>query len=196
MGSSIDFKDLWSKQTVSPPDINELLVKLKQFKNKGIRKLILTSILLVATIGFVAFIWYIFQPQLITTKIGITLTILAMLVFMFFYSKLAVSYKAIDGQQSNTEYLQNLIAIQVKQKFLQSRVLSLYFILLGTGICLYLYEYALKMPLYIAIATYFVTLSWFALNWFYLRPKQVKKERDKINDLISKFEVLTKQFED
>lgn len=196
MDSNIDFKDLWSKQTVSQPDINELLVRLKQFKNKGIRKLILTSILLVATIGFIAFIWYAFQPELITTKIGITLAILAMLVFMFFYSKLAVSYKAIDEQQSNTEYLQNLIAIQVKQKFLQSSVLSLYFILLGTGICLYLYEYALKMPLYMAIATYLVTLSWFALNWFYLRPKQIKKEQDKINDLISKFEVLTKQFKE
>lgn len=196
MDSNIDFKDLWNKQTVSPPDINELLVKLKQFKNKSIKKLIFTSILLIATIVFISFIWYAFQPELVTTKIGSTLTILAMLVFIFFYIKLASSYTAIDGEQSNTEYLQKLISIQLKQKFLQSNVLSLYFILLGTGICLYLYEYALKMPWYMAITTYVLTLSWFAINWFYLRPKQIKKEQDRINGLIVKFEMLTQQFKE
>lgn len=196
MDSNIDFKDLWNKQTVSPPDINELLVKLKQFKNKSIKKLIFTSILLIATIVFISFIWYAFQPELVTTKIGSTLTILAMLVFIFFYIKLASSYTSIDGEQSNTEYLQKLISIQLKQKFLQSNVLSLYFILLGTGICLYLYEYALKMPWYMAITTYVLTLSWFAINWFYLRPKQIKKEQDRINGLIVKFEMLTQQFKE
>jgi hypothetical protein len=69
MDSNIDFKDLWSKPNrESARYSSELLVRLKQFKNKASRKLILTNILLVATIGFIAFIWYAFQPELITTK--------------------------------------------------------------------------------------------------------------------------------
>lgn len=193
MDNNIDFKDLWKKQAVSQPNIEELRSRLKHFKKTSLRILIITNILLILTCLLIAFVWYYFQPQYITTKIGIILTILAMVIYLFVYNKLILFYQNIDNTQSNNEYLQKLVTIKTKQHFLQSSILSLYFILLGSGICLYMYEYALKMTLFWGIFVYVAMLTWICFTWFYLRPKEIKKQQHKINSLIAKFEAINDQ---
>lgn len=193
--NNIDFKDLWKQQTVSPPNMEELLSKLKHFKKLSMSKLIKTNVMLIATSFFIGFIWYKFQPELISTKIGIILIIFAMALYLFVYNKLGSFYKNIDDNQSNSEYLQKLISIKEKQQFLQSSVLSLYFILLGSGLSLYMYEYTSRMTIFWAGITYGVTLGWVGFTWFYLRPKEIKKQQGSINGLIAKFEAVNKQLE-
>lgn len=193
MDNNIDFKDLWKQQAVSPTNIEELLSKLKYFKRVSLRKLVITNVLLIATSAFIIFIWYFYQPEFISTKIGIILTISAMLMYLFVYNKLVAFYKTIDGTQSNSEYLQKLISIKTKQHFLQSTMLSLYFILLGSGLCLYMYEYTSRMTIFWGIFTYVVMLGWIGFTWFYLRPKEIKKEQARVNGLIAKFEAVNKQ---
>lgn len=195
MNDNIDFKDLWKRQTVSQPNIEDLLAKLKDFKRASLRKLVLANVLLIATSGFIIFIWYHYQPEFISTKIGIVLTILAMAIYLFVYNRLAGFYKTIDETQSNSEYLQKLISIKTKQQFLGSKVLSLYFVLLGSGLCLYMYEYASKMTSFFGIFTYLVMLGWIGFAWFYLRPREIKKQQEKINSLIAKFEAVNKQLD-
>ena len=193
MENNIDFKNLWKQQSVSPPNMEELLSKVKHFKSVSIRKLVITNVLLIATSVFIGFIWYRYQPQFISTKIGIVLIIFAMALYLFVYNKLITFYKNIEGNQSNSEYLQNLISIKAKQHYLQSRVLSLYFLLLGSGLGLYMYEYTSRMTILWAIVSYTITLGWIGFTWFYLRPKEIKKEQNRINTLISKFEAVNNQ---
>ena len=193
--NNIDFKDLWKKQTVSQPNIEDLMARLKQFKKAAVRSLWVANFLLAITSVFIIFIWYYFQPQFISTKIGIVLTILSMAFYLTFYNRLMNNYKNIDANQTNHEYLQKLIEIKKKQQFMQSTVLSWYFVVLLTGICLYMYEYASRMTVLYALLTYGVTLLWIGFNWFYLRPKQIKKQQEKINQLIGKFEEVNAQLE-
>lgn len=196
MDNNIDFKNLWQKQPVSQPNMEDLLLKLKQFKNSNFRKLIITNISLIATSGFIAFVWYYYQPQLITTKIGIVLTILAMVIYLFSYNKIFSTLNKTENTLTNNEYLQSLITLKSKQKFMQTTMLSLYFVLLSLGICLYLYEYTSRMTAFWAIFTYAITLAWIGINWFYIRPKTIKKQQTKLDELISKFETLNKQFKE
>ena len=193
--NNIDFKDLWKKQTISQPNIEDLMARLKQFKKAAVRSLWVTNFLLAITSVFIIFIWYYFQPQFISTKIGIVLAILSMTFYLTFYNRLMNNYKNIDANQTNHEYLQKLIEIKKKQQFMQSTVLSWYFVVLLAGICLYMYEYASRMTVFYALLTYGVTLLWIGFNWFYLRPKQIKKQQDKINTLIEKFEEVNNQLE-
>jgi Flp pilus assembly protein TadB len=193
--NNIDFKDLWKKQTVNQPNIEDLMARLKQFKKAGLRSLWKTNILLFATSAFIVFIWYYYQPQFISTKIGIVLAIMAMIMYVGVYNGLLRIYKDIDTNQTNQEYLQKLILIKRKQQFMQSTILSWYFVLLLAGICLYMYEYASRMTVFYALITYGVTLLWIGFNWFYMRPKQIKKQQAKINELIVKFEDINKQLD-
>jgi hypothetical protein len=71
--------------------------------------------------------------------------------------------------------------------------MSFYFIALTIGICLYMYEYASRMTFLGASLAYGLTLLWMAINWFFILPKQIKKQQFKINSLIEKFEEINKQ---
>ncbi|WP_433813950.1 hypothetical protein [Flavobacterium johnsoniae] len=191
--NNIDFKDLWKKQAISQPDMTDLLARVNKFKKTGLRCLWITNILLLATSVFIAFVWFYYQPQFISTKIGIVLVILAMLIYLMTYNKLLGNYKNIEANQTNHDYLQKLIEIKKKQQFLQTKMMSFYFIALTIGICLYMYEYASRMTALGAGLTYGITLFWMLFNWFYLRPKQIKKQQEKINSLIDKFEEINNQ---
>ncbi|MFH7002863.1 hypothetical protein [Flavobacterium bizetiae] len=194
--NNIDFKDLWKKQAVNKPNIEDLLARLKQFKKASLRSLWRTNILLAGTSAFIIFIWYRYQPEFISTKIGIILAILAMVMYVGVYNRVLSTFKNIDSTQTNQEYLQQLILIRKKQQYMQSKVLSWYFVLLMAGICLYMYEYASRMTVFYALITYGITLLWIAFNWFYIRPKQIAKQQDKINGLIEKFEAINHQLEE
>lgn len=196
MSANIDFKNLWKQQEAEQPELSDLMLLLRSYKNKGLKRLVLTNVLLVmATVGLVL-IWYYFQPQLITTKIGLITTILAMLIFVLAYNTLFKYYKSASEFESNSAYLKNLITLKRKQKFMQTTMLQLYFILLSLGVCLYLYEYVKLMPTVVGLLVYALTLAWLAFNWFYLRPKTIKKQEKKLDILIKKFEMINRQLDE
>ncbi len=190
--NSIDFKNIWQQQKVSQPNLEELLNKLKQFKHASLKKLFISNIFLLVVSGLILFIWYFYQPKFLTTKIGIVLTILAMIIYLFAYNKLYPFYTKINTAQTSNEYLESLIQLKNKQKFMQTKMLRLYFIMLSVGICLYMIEYASKMDVIWAIVTYATTLTWIGFNWFYIRPKMIKKQEAKLTDLIAKFDSVNR----
>ncbi|WP_163516502.1 hypothetical protein [Gelidibacter japonicus] len=196
MSANIDFKNLWKQQEAEQPELSDLMLLLRSYKNKGLKRLVLTNVLLVITTVGLVLIWYYFQPQLITTKIGLITTILAMLIFVLAYNTLFKYYKSASEFESNSAYLKNLITIKRKQKFMQTTMLQLYFILLSLGVCLYLYEYVKLMPTVVGLLVYALTLAWLAFNWFYLRPKTIKKQEKKLDILIKKFEMINRQLDE
>ena len=118
--NNIDFATIWQQQKISQPNIDDVLDKLKKFKQSSLRKLMISNILLVATSGFIIFIWYYYQPQFITTKVGIVLTVLAMVIYLFIYNKVFASFNKIDTTQTNSNYLQSLKSLKIKRRTLQA----------------------------------------------------------------------------
>jgi membrane protein YdbS with pleckstrin-like domain len=191
--SNIDFAAIWQQQKVAQSNMDELKSKLKKYHKTSIQKLIVFNILLIATAAGIFCILYFYQPQHLTTKIGIVLTILAMATYLFAYNKQLSHFKQIDETQTNSRYLKSLAALKTKQKYLQTKMLSIYYLLLSSGIGLYTYEYTLKMTVFWAYFAYVITLTWIGFNWFYIRPKTVKKQETNLNELIGKLENLNKQ---
>ena len=193
MDSKLNFDDLWAKQTVSPPQMEELFSKLSKLRRKNLIKLIFVNILMVATIAFIIFIWLYYEPGLITTKIGIVLTISGIIIYLFVYNLLLPHVLKIDENLSNSEFLKAIVQLKERQKFLHTTMLQIYFITLTLGISLYLYEYVSQLTFPWTIFAYAATLVWIGFNWFYLRPKVIRKEQDKLNGIIKKFENISRQ---
>lgn len=191
--STIDFTAIWQQRKADQPNIDELLNKFNRFKKNNLKKLIISNVLLITTIVFTILIWYKYQPQYLTTKIGIALVILAMIIFLLVYNKQFASFNKIDDTQTINDYLKSLTELKTKQKYIQTTMLSLYFIMLSLGIGLYLYEYTLMMTIFWAIFVYGITLTWIGFNWFYIRPKIIKKQQVKLDELINTFEAVKKQ---
>jgi uncharacterized membrane protein YciS (DUF1049 family) len=195
MNSNIDFKELWNRQESSIPDVKELYDKANKYKRKHWIKLLLMNFLMIFTAVLMIYIWITYHPEFITTKIGIVSVIFSIFLVLFFYNQIGLLLKKSDYQLEVNEYLKQLFKIKQKQVFLQTRVLSVYFILLSVGLCLYLYEYTSGMSTILAIITYGFTLSWIAFNWFYLRPKIIKKQQKELSDLIEKFKKANQELE-
>lgn len=183
-----NLNELWFKQTDNPPQMEELFSKLTKIKRSNLIKLIIVNILMIVTITIIVFIWVYFQPELITTKIGITLTIFGIIIYLFIYNQLIPYLTKANENQSNNEFLKSVLKLKEQQKFLQTKMLQIYFITLTIGICMYLYEHLLKINTLWAILAYSAVLIWVGFNWFYLRPRIISKEQAKLNKVIEKFE--------
>ena len=196
MEDNINLKALWNQQAVPPANQSDIFRKIEKHKSAGLRKMILLNSLLLLTIAFVVFIWIYFKPQLWTTKIGIVLAILPMVIVMIFSNMIIPLYRKTSSIQSNSDYLHNLLEIKNKESYMQTKIMNLYFILLPTGIGLYMYEYTAKMPSIWGIVVYGVVGMWFALNWFVLRPKIIRKNTGKVNDLVQQLEKVKSQLKE
>ncbi len=194
MNDNLDFKSLWNEQKSEIPNVTEVIENGKKFKRKQLIKLIFMNLILLLTSCFIAFVWYFYQPQMLTTKIGIILTILGMLVYLFVYNKTIPFLKKFNAETDSATFLKQLLDFKQKQCFLQNTMIKVYFILLTLGLGLYMIEYVMRMKLIWGISYYFGTLFWIAFNWFYINPKKQKKQNLELDALIKKFENLKKQF--
>ncbi|MBX7127304.1 MAG: hypothetical protein K1X47_16535 [Cyclobacteriaceae bacterium] len=180
----VDFKALWAGRKTQEPALDDLMVRIDQYKSKRRRHLLLTNISLILTAVFILFVWYYFEPVLITTRIGIVVIVAAIALYVLALNKDKVLYKQTDESVTNQDYLKDLLMIKSRQRFVETTVLNLYFSLLLLGIGLYMYEYTLRMTAGWAAIAWGVTGLWIAFNWFYLRPMQIRKQQGRLNELI------------
>lgn len=193
MENSIDIKALWRQQIVPDADRSELLSRINRFRRRRFRKLIILNILLLLTIFFAVFVWMYFKPQLISTKIGIILTILPIGTVVTYSCRLIPLCRKIDDSCSNIDYLSDLSILRNKENFMQTKILNIYFVLLSLGISLYMYEYILDRSLIFGIIAYSAFLLWAGINWLVLRPKIIRKNRQQMNKLIGEVEKIKQQ---
>lgn len=190
---NINLNELWQRQTANQLPTIDLLKKVNKYKTSNYIKIVLTTLTISLTSFFICWIWIDYDPQLFTTKLGIVLIILSMAIYGYSLNQLFPLLKKMDNTNSNAEHLEILLSLKKKQQFLQTTMLNLYFIMLSLGVGLYMIEPTSHMTIFWAIFAYGITALWVLFSWFYLRPRQIKKQQSKLNNIISKFENIQTQ---
>ena len=167
MKSDIDIKELWRKQAVPFADCSGLFKEVNHFKRKKVLELI-----------------------------GILLTIVAMGTVAVFTHKMIPLYRIVDEEQSNREYLNELLAVRRKENFMQTKLMNFYFISLSVGIGLYMYEHIQESSLQFRVVAYSVFLLWVGLNWFVFRPRIIRRNRQRLDSLIVRVERIKTQIDE
>lgn len=196
MESDFELKELWKKQAVPAANQQEMLKRIRRFRQDGFRKSLFLRAILLATIVFMVFIWIYFEPDFLTTKIGIIMGILPMGIVVMFNQKMISLYKALDEKQANRDYLNRLLALKAEEHVMQTKVMGLYVILLSVGIALYMYEYTLGWTQAFRVMAYSALCLWVAVNWFVLRPMMSTRSRRKLDALIKQVERIKSQMEE
>lgn len=191
-----ELKNLWQKtEGANLPSAEEIIREVEKSRKKMMRKTVLAIIALALTFFFIVFIGFYYDFELWTTNTGIIITLISICMGIVFNTGLAkLLLKKADGTLDNTKYLDQLKEIRTKQRFIQSKGITAYFILLTIGILLYMYEFAIRDLTFGAIA-YSITLTWIAFNWLYLRKKAIRKHEKEINTQISMIEKLINRME-
>lgn len=195
MEQEIDFKKIWQQQNILHLDVELLYKKLRIDKRKGVFKIIVSNIVLIMTFGGLLWCWFTYKPQLTSTKTGIVLVMVAMVVFILSYNKLLPLFNKMDCSLSAKDFVSVLKEVKSRQQYIHTKAIGLYFVLLSIGITLYMYEHVSKMTYSRGVIAYGITILWVLFNWFFLRPRIVKKQQGHINELIDKFENIQKQLE-
>jgi hypothetical protein len=195
MNSSINLNELWKKQSAAQPGMEALLAKWKKIKRANLRRIWITNILFSLTSLFIIWIWIGYNPQEFTTKTGIVLVILAMAIYGLAFNKLKPILKDIDNSTNNKDYLEKLLTLKSRQQFLNTTMMNLYFIMLSSGLFLYMIEPTAPMSFQGRLLTYAITATWVCFNWFYVRPKMIRKQEGKIDSVISKVKEIVREME-
>ena len=176
--TEINLNQLWqSQQNIPEMDASVIVHKAKQLQRKTKIKLILGNVLLFATMIFIIGIVYFFQPKMMTTKMGSLLVILSILMQIIASGRMIPLLNKNNAQTNPIDYLNQLLDFKKKQAFLQTTIMTLYFIFLSLGLALYMIEFTMKGSITFIIADYGITLLWIAYNWFYIRPNTIKKQQ-------------------
>lgn len=193
MNSDINFKRYWKKQKVEAPNPSKVIQQSNKYKRKTLIRLILANITMISTCVFIGFIWYYYQPRFLTTKIGIIICIIDMIIFLIYHNNLRplLIKKRVD--LSLKEHLKQLKKLKTKQYYQGTTLLNVYFIFLFIGLSLYLYEYVSKMNIIWAITCYLLILFWVGISAFYFRPKTLEKNQNALKELIKELNEIEKQ---
>ncbi|MCU0354960.1 MAG: hypothetical protein MUD08_14670 [Cytophagales bacterium] len=190
-----DLKNLWQQMPVQPLlSAAEMNKKAADYQNSMRRKSVFAIGCLLTTLVFIILVGFWIEPQYVTTRIGIVITIGAIVMAVVAQSRLI---KTLLPQQSveldSRHYLEQMVAYQKSMRNVQTKILSLYFVLLSLGIGLYMFEYVMKMPVTGRFLAVSLTAAWIAFNWFYIRPKQIAKQQSKANQIIEQLENVCRQ---
>jgi len=194
MSSNIDLKALWQQQPAGDkPDINAVIKKAMSIKNKTRNKLIWTNLVLTATAIFVIVIWANLSTRIFTTTMGIILIVCSIVAFVAVSSGLHTELFKGHPEADTFTYLNELVSIQKKQQFIQTKVMRLYFVFLSLGLFLYMLEFEKKMSILWASVTLLCSFGWLAFAYFYLGRRQFKKQQAEMNGAIEKLQAINGQ---
>ncbi len=190
MNTRIDIRELWSNKSVSAPAEEEIRAKAEKLTKSIRNKTLLGLGALLITIIFILYVWFSTDFQMLSTRIGITVIIFGIGLGVVHFIKtvfLLIENTAVD----NSTYIKYMMKLKKQQDFMQTKLMNSYFASLSVGLLLYMYEPTVRMTLVAKLITYTVTFAWIGFNWFYLRPKIVKKQRAKMNAAIESLQGIS-----
>lgn len=196
METNYNFQDIWKQKETSAPDSQSIIKKANSYKRKQLLiDIRMLACMILTAIGIIV-IWNLIDFQLFTTRLGIILILIALGMYAYLFSQNISVIRKINPSTSNQKYLSAIKKLENQQSYMQTRGISIYYILLGLGFAFYFYEFALRMSSLGVVLSYGLTFLWMAITWFFIRPKQVRKQREKISAVINSLESLEKGFEE
>jgi len=193
---NINFQDIWNKKSAEIPNITEIKSKAEKYRTKKLFSIIFQMGCLILSSAFIIYLWNIIDFKLFTTRLGFIFVLAAIGMYIYLYSQNINIIRKINPAISNQEYLTALKKLQKQQLYMQTKGISIYFILLSLGFAVYFYEFVLRMSLLGGILSYGLTFFWMAINWFFIRPRQIKKQNAKISAVIDSLEMIEKSFDE
>jgi hypothetical protein len=190
----MNLDQLWQNTNEKAPDWQTFAKQMAALEIKKRNEKNRLNFLLLTTMAFVGFIAFAYWPLAWTTLMGIVLTELSMLLYLWQYNR-HTTLRDLTAESANARaYLEWLYQDRKRQRYLGRQLMSAYFLLLSIGVLVYMWEFVQRMPGLYGWLTYGITLGWFALNWFVFRPRIVKKKEAAINDLIGQLERLQREW--
>lgn len=193
-----ELKQLWHVQQENDGvSYHAILHTVKQTKNKYTKKL-LTHAISIAVIVLITLYIFVSVPFYTwTTQLSMLIVIVCLVYYMLIQIK---DYRAINNSEhllhKPEAYITYLQQYKQHRYKLNTRNYTIYTICLSIALGLYLIE----MSFYVSTASLLIfvisTIVWFLICYFVLMKVYIKKETERLEELIGKLKGLKNQFSD
>lgn len=194
METNYNFEEIWKQKTPDVLDITEIQSKADAYRKKQMLASICLILSLFMTLGVVVWVWFRFLDLHLMTKSGIILVLIALVLYIFQNFQKMKAIRRINPALNSQEYLTQMKILQRKDLYMQTKGISIYYSLLSLGMALYLFEFAKRMEFFWGIFIYVVTFGWILFGWFYIKPRTIRKQQQKMKDVISSLEKVEEGF--
>lgn len=197
MNTETYLKTLWNKEKAPVmPEAEALLKKAARLRQLFRLKLIIQTSSLTIIIVVILIAGLKIGHRQMTTTAGLVLMLLGIVSYLITTNQLLPMLLKRGIVESSQEYLRQLILIQQKNEFLQRVMIDIYFILLSTGLYLYLLQFVRQMGTFKAVLCYLIPSIGMAIAWSYSKRREFNKTSAPLKDTIKKLEEVSAQFLD
>ena len=191
MDSFNDLQQLWQETAPEPAlSANELIGLVRKQRLKLLARLAGSVLALLLTLPVMIWVYVDYHPVYATTRLSIIMMIIAIVAGIFMQSRsLPLLLKPLKEDVDNQAMILALQKLRQKQKFIHTTFISWYFVVLGVAMAMYLFEFVHR-NLWFAIGTYVLTFGWYAFAWVYLRPRNIRKQNERLDAMIKHLQQL------
>lgn len=128
------------------------------------------------------------------TQTGLSIILISIAISIFILYKDHAIISRNDFTQHPNDFLSQLKKYQLNKFTIYNKLYWCYATALSLGFIFYFYEMLDNLPLWIQIGIITFTIFWMALCATILRKSYLKREKERLDLLIEKFERISKQF--
>jgi hypothetical protein len=190
--------NIWNEQKTAPViNYKEVISNYKASRGKLSVKFLKEILIMLPALVMVIYLWMTTNFDFWTSYLGLSIVAACCVYFIVMQ---IINIKNIIN--SNTLFDKPQDHIQFLQKFRKSRYIqhtrnyTIYTLALGLGLSLYFIEFFYLLNLWLMITVVASTLVWFIICYIYLMKVYIRKEEEKLNDMLTDLERLNEQFKD
>lgn len=189
---------IWNEQKTAPViDYKEVIGNYKAGRGNLSLKFIKEILIMLPALVMVIYLWFTTSFNFWTSYAGLSMVAVCCIYFILMQiinlKNIANSNTLFDKPQDHIQFLQKFR----KSRFLQhTRNYKIYTLVLGLGLSLYFIEFFYLLNLWLMITAVTCTLAWFFICYIYLMKVYIRKEEEKLNDMLIDLERLNEQFKD
>jgi len=187
-------QELWQKHDVEVKvSADEMLQQVKKEVNGLKLKSALNILGMLASFIAIAVLWVFFHFESWTTHVGISITLLAIGVYILILYRDHRLISKSDYTLHPNEYLSDLRVYQMNRYKLYNSLYWFYTVALSLGLIFYFIEILAHLSITMTIVAVGFTFLWILFCSTILRNAVIKREKERISLLIEKFERISAQ---
>lgn len=197
MDSFDELKLLWKRaKAIENFVASQAKQRVIQYRLSKVKRISFLIAMMSITYAIICFVFVNYSTKYYSTYIGVACIATAVFgAILWQISMLSLFIKPVDMSVDNKSFLSDWYKYQIKQTWMHRIGISIYFLLLSVGLAFYLFEFAERNWRY-GVLFYAITAVWIGINWFYFRPRVIKKQTREIENTIEELKRLSKQLDD
>jgi len=190
-----ELKELWhTADTATLPQAGEVQRMAQKFRNERLRKKILLILTAVILMGVMVMVVINYHSKMLSTRIGELCTIAACMLLAG--TNLRSLKRFVNFSDcSNKEFIAFLEHTRMNQLRYYKRTQVIGMFLASAGLVLYAYEFVSHHSATIIITVYGFIVIWILFLWLYIRPRNFKKQTNKLNNMLNTLHHISNQIE-